>query len=141
MPPALEAREITKRFPGVIACDKVNFDLRRGEIHGLLGMKEKGAMAIGVDVDQYNSYPEVKGALVTSAVKNVAAAVFNYLKSVSNGSVKAGVSIANLKNGGVGLAPFHDWEGRVPQAVREKVAQAAAGLIGGTLATGHKPQF
>ena len=38
---ALEAREITKRFPGVIACNKVNFDLRRGEIHGLLG--ENGA--------------------------------------------------------------------------------------------------
>jgi len=38
---ALEARQITKRFPGVTACDRVDFDLRRGEIHGVLG--ENGA--------------------------------------------------------------------------------------------------
>jgi len=38
---ALEARNITKRFPGVLANDHVNFDLRKGEIHALLG--ENGA--------------------------------------------------------------------------------------------------
>src|SRR5690348_9180756 len=38
---ALEARDIVKRFPGVLANDHVNFDLRRGEIHALLG--ENGA--------------------------------------------------------------------------------------------------
>lgn len=37
----LEARNITKRFPGVIANDQVNFELRRGEILALLG--ENGA--------------------------------------------------------------------------------------------------
>lgn len=37
----LEARQITKRFPGVLANDQVNFDLRPGEIHALLG--ENGA--------------------------------------------------------------------------------------------------
>lgn len=38
---ALEIRNVTKRFPGVIANDNVNFDLRKGEIHALLG--ENGA--------------------------------------------------------------------------------------------------
>ncbi len=37
----LQAKEITKHFPGVLANDKVNFDLRKGEIHALLG--ENGA--------------------------------------------------------------------------------------------------
>ncbi|MCE9645676.1 MAG: ABC transporter ATP-binding protein [Chloroflexi bacterium] len=37
----LEARGITKQFPGVLANDSVNFDLRKGEIHALLG--ENGA--------------------------------------------------------------------------------------------------
>ncbi len=37
----LEAVNISKRFPGVQANDGVNFDLRRGEIHALLG--ENGA--------------------------------------------------------------------------------------------------
>ena len=38
---ALEVRNITKRFPGVIANDQVDFDLKKGEIHALLG--ENGA--------------------------------------------------------------------------------------------------
>ncbi len=37
----LEMRGITKRFPGVVANDQVDFDLRNGEIHALLG--ENGA--------------------------------------------------------------------------------------------------
>jgi ABC-type uncharacterized transport system ATPase subunit len=39
--PLLELRAITKRFPGVLANDDVNFDLRRSEVHALLG--ENGA--------------------------------------------------------------------------------------------------
>ncbi len=37
----LEAKGITKRFPGVLANDQITFDLRRGEVHALLG--ENGA--------------------------------------------------------------------------------------------------
>jgi len=40
-PPALELRGITKRFPGVLANDHVDFELRRREVHALLG--ENGA--------------------------------------------------------------------------------------------------
>ena len=37
----LEMEGITKRFPGVVANEAVNFDVRRGEVHTLLG--ENGA--------------------------------------------------------------------------------------------------
>ena len=39
--PVLELRGITKRFPGVLANDHIDFDLYRGEVHALLG--ENGA--------------------------------------------------------------------------------------------------
>ena len=37
----LELHDITKTFPGVKALDQVNFDIRAGEVHALLG--ENGA--------------------------------------------------------------------------------------------------
>jgi ABC-type uncharacterized transport system ATPase subunit len=40
-PPLLELRGITKRFPGIVANDHVDFDLRPREVHALLG--ENGA--------------------------------------------------------------------------------------------------
>ena len=41
MTPALEMRGISKAFPGVQACDHIDFQLEKGEIHALLG--ENGA--------------------------------------------------------------------------------------------------
>ena len=38
---AVEMRGVVKRFPGVLANDRIDFDLRTGEIHALLG--ENGA--------------------------------------------------------------------------------------------------
>ena len=40
--PALEMRSITKRFPGVVALDRVDFTVRRGEIHSLIGQNGAG---------------------------------------------------------------------------------------------------
>jgi simple sugar transport system ATP-binding protein len=41
MTPVLEVKDITKRFPGVLANDHVSFTLEQGEIHAFLG--ENGA--------------------------------------------------------------------------------------------------
>lgn len=41
MPFAIEMKNITKKFPGVLANDQINFNVEKGEIHSLLG--ENGA--------------------------------------------------------------------------------------------------
>src|SRR6185369_14523063 len=41
-PPILEMRQISKRFPGIVALDQVDFAVQRGEIHALIGQNGAG---------------------------------------------------------------------------------------------------
>ncbi len=72
-------------------------------------------------------------------LRNVDAAVYNFLKDLKDGKAKAGIAMANLSNGGIGLAPYHDWDSKIPQSVKDKVKQATEDLKSGKLQTGYKP--
>ena len=39
--------------------------------------------------------------------------------------------------GGAGLAPFHDFDSKVPQDVKDLLTKTAAGLIDGSIKTGY----
>src|SRR4051794_21360819 len=67
--------------------------------------KEKNKLAIGVDSDQYNSAPaDEKSLILTSALKGVDTAVFNFIESDANGKFTAGSTRFGLKENGVGYA-------------------------------------
>ena len=66
-------------------------------------------------------------------MKNVDVAVYNYLKSVAGGSVQAGISTGTLQNGGVGLAPFHDWHSKIPADLIAQLQQASDGIEDGSI--------
>lgn len=95
---------------------------------GLLAAKEAGKKAIGVDVDQYLTYPEVKDALLTSATKRMDVATQTAVKEFASGQLKPGIELATVATGGVGLAPYHDWESKVSQACKAKVDSALAAI-------------
>lgn len=126
---ATDGHETALRLIGE-GCDVVFGIVADG---ALLAAHESNVMAIGSDVDQYNTYPEAQNALISSALKNVDVAVYNYLRTVVDGSVRAGVSTGNLQNGGVGLAPFHDWDSRIPDDLRADIQMASEGIINGSI--------
>ncbi|ELS56006.1 BMP family lipoprotein [Streptomyces viridochromogenes] len=62
--------------------------------------------AIGVDSDQYNqaALAKYKDSILTSAMKDVAKAVYNLAKSVEEGKPETGIVRGDLKTGQVGLS-------------------------------------
>ncbi|MBX3063166.1 MAG: BMP family ABC transporter substrate-binding protein [Anaerolineae bacterium] len=99
----------------------------------LLAAKQSNVMAIGYDVDQYNTYPEMKDVLLSSTQKKIDVAVYNYLKTVADASIQAGINTATLQNGGVGLASFHDWDSRIPTDLKAQIQMASDGIKDGSI--------
>jgi len=64
-------------------------------------------------------------------MKNVGVAVYDYLKTVAKGSVKAGISTAILHNGGVGLVPFRDWNSNISADLKAQIQKASDGIMDG----------
>jgi basic membrane protein A len=86
-----------------------------------------------VDFDGCVSAPTYCQYFITSVLKGIPTAVTNAVESVANGSFKGGNYIGNLANGGVGLAPFHDFASKVPASLQSELTQLKAGIINGTI--------
>ena len=96
--------------------------------------QEKGALFIGVDADQYLTVPGSGDVMLTSMMKRVDNAVFMTIESVLNDEFAGGENqVFGLKEGGVELAPFHDFESKVPQAIKDAVQKATDDIVGGTV--------
>ena len=91
----------------------------------------KEVYCIGVDTDQWYTVPEARPCLVTSAMKLITPGVFDLIKLAQEGNFPAGNYY-----GGVGLAPFHDFEDMIPQDVKAKLEEIRQGLEAGEIPTG-----
>src|SRR5215218_1564348 len=65
-PPAIELRDIVKRFPGVVANDGVNLTVRTGTIHAIVG--ENGAGKSTLMKTLYGAHRPDEGTVAVDGV-------------------------------------------------------------------------
>ncbi len=88
---------------------------------------------IGVDSDWYLSAPDYKDIIITSVMKGISNAVFDTIKVGSEGNWTAEPYVGTLENGGVELAPFHDFEDKLPEGLADDLEQLKQDIIDGTI--------
>jgi basic membrane protein A len=93
-----------------------------------------GLFCIGVDTDQWQTLPTVHPCLISSAVMLISSGVFDLVKLAKEGTFPTGNYF-----GASGLAPYHDFDSVIPQAVKDKINQIEAGLKAGSITTGYNP--
>jgi basic membrane protein A len=96
-------------------------------------VQERGAMFIGVDADMYNTAPDFQDIILTSVVKNMDVSVLEAARAVQDGTFEGGVFVGTLENGGVGLAPFHNFDDKVPADLKAELDDIQAGIISGDI--------
>jgi basic membrane protein A len=95
----------------------------------------KGIPAIGVDVDQFLSYPTADKCIVTSAEKHLANAVSQSIAGISAGTAKGGIAKFDATNNGIGYSAFQNTTIKIPADVQGKLDAAIAAMKAGTLKT------
>jgi basic membrane protein A len=98
--------------------------------------KERSALAIGVDSDQYNKVDaSLKDVILTSMLKRVDVAVFDFVKGVSDGKFAAGVKVFDLKADGVGYAT----SGGKVDDIKSKLDDFKKQIVDGKITVPDKP--
>ena len=88
---------------------------------------------IWVDTDGYESAAQYGKYFITSVTKGLSQAVQDYMKQVGSGSFPSGNWVGTLQNGGTGLAPFHDFDSKVPQDVKDTLSKITSDIESGTI--------
>jgi basic membrane protein A and related proteins len=91
-----------------------------------------------VDVDGCVSAPQYCKYFITSVQKGIVAAVSTAVTGTANGSFKGGNYVGTLANGGVALAPFHDFTSKVPASLQNELAQVKSGIVSGSITVATK---
>lgn len=88
----------------------------------------KGAMVIGTDMDQFNTLPEVKDCILSSALKDIVTGVKDLILQADQGTFKGGDTF-----GPSALAPYHDLDSKVPADVKARLTDIAQKLSSGEI--------
>ena len=71
---------------------------------------------------------------ISSVTKNLSGAVQEYVSKAAGGTFPTGNYVGDLKNNGTGLAPFNQYDAKVPAALKTELDQVKADISSGKIA-------
>ena len=106
-----------------------------GKAISAAGGPAKGYYLFWPDTDGCISNAADCSLYLSSVLKNIKVSLFDVVSKGVAGKLPAGVYEGTLKNGGVGIAPFHDADGAVPQTLKDELKTVQAAIAAGSVKT------
>ena len=94
---------------------------------------DSGIVMIGVDADLYETSPENADLFLTSILKGMSEGVQTVVEEAAAGEFSNEPYVGTLENGGVGIAPFHDFEDTVDTELQAQLDEIEAAIIAGEI--------
>jgi basic membrane protein A len=88
---------------------------------------------IGVDADFTETDPSVADLMLTSILKGIDVGTRDAVVAAGNGDFDTAPFVGTLENEGVGIAPFHDFESKVPAELQGELDDLQAAIIAGDI--------
>ncbi|HNW52206.1 MAG TPA: BMP family ABC transporter substrate-binding protein [Prolixibacteraceae bacterium] len=99
--------------------------------------KNNGKWAIGTDADQFYSMPDVASIMLSSCMKRTDTTIYSVATTfLSNPVISHSTYTGTLKNEGVSLAPFHNFDSQIPDSIKTAIEIIKKGIIAGSIHTG-----
>jgi basic membrane protein A len=113
-----------------------------GGIGALQAAKASGGKVNGiwVDTDGCVSVPNYCSNIITSVYKGMDVAVHDAIKAAKDGSFSNEPYVGTLENNGTGLAPFHEFDSKVPAELKSELDALKADIISGKITIESKSQ-
>ncbi|WP_375423770.1 BMP family protein [uncultured Friedmanniella sp.] len=96
--------------------------------------------AIWVDTDGCVSAQTYCSNIITSVYKGMDVAVSDVIKAAKDGSYSNKAYVGTLDNDGTGVAPYHDFDAKVPADLKAEVDALKADIISGKIKISSKSQ-
>ncbi len=101
---------------------------------GAAAQGSKGKVnVVWVDTDGCLSAAQYCKYFITSVQKGLSTSVQQYVEKAASGNFPSGNYIGTLANGGTSLAPFHQFDSKVPSSLKSELDKVKSDITSGTI--------
>jgi len=93
----------------------------------------KDVVLLGCDADVFDTFPTYDSLYFTSILKDMKTATSDVVLASAGGDFDVTAYVGTLENGGVGIAPFHDFESKVDSNLQSELDTIKGSIISGDI--------